>query len=144
MTNLNFEYQQHKFQKIWHNPAPPSFLDQYNPAPLFSTAIDSTIRNNVSLSDDEFIQKTSPCKYEDNTLINSRKQITAQKNGTAQTHLQHTMPKPTTPLLGKNVSFAGDGRMTSLCSLEALPVDNGWTRLVVFFLFNPHLLESSQ
>ena len=29
-------------------------------------------------------------------------------------------------------------------NLEAFPVNNGWTRLIVFLLGNPHLLESGQ
>ena len=34
--------------------------------------------------------------------------------------------------------------MTGSCTLEALPVDDGGTRLVILLLGNPHLLEGGE
>merc|ERR1712241_801568 len=34
--------------------------------------------------------------------------------------------------------------MTGSCTLEALPVDNGGTRLIILLLGNPHLLEGRE
>ena len=44
--------------------------------------------------------------------------------------------------LPKHIAFTGSNNQHTVHThLEALPVDNGWARLVIFLFGDPHLLE---